>query len=91
MTMSIQNETVVPLRQACRLLPSLRGGGRPHVSTLHRWASRGCRGVRLETVVIGGTRCTSREAMGRFFDALNQMHPGLSDRQIADQLRSEGL
>lgn len=40
--------------------------GRPHASTLVRWASRGVAGVRLETVKIGGRRYTSAEAIDRF-------------------------
>jgi len=45
--------------------------GRPHISSLIRWASRGVKGVKLETVVIGGRRYTSIEAIGRFITRLN--------------------
>ena len=31
---------------------------------VHGWWRRGVRGVRLETVAVGGTRCTSEEALG---------------------------
>jgi hypothetical protein len=48
------------------LLPS-----RPHRSTGIRWADRGVRGSRLETVTIGGRRYTSREALARFIARLN--------------------
>lgn len=44
-------------------------GRRIHPSTLHRWRLRGVRGVRLDTVLIGGTRYTSTEALSRFFAA----------------------
>jgi hypothetical protein len=37
-----------------------------HVSTLWRWSLRGVKGIRLETVMIGGIRYTSREALERF-------------------------
>jgi uncharacterized protein DUF1580 len=40
-----------------------------HVGTLHRWRLRGVRGVRLETIVIGGLRYTSAEALERFVAA----------------------
>lgn len=40
-----------------------------HPSTLHRWRQRGIRGVRLETLLIGGARYTSTEALSRFFAA----------------------
>jgi hypothetical protein len=45
--------------------------GHPHVSTLMRWALRGVKGIKLETVVVGGRRFTSREAIQRFVSRLN--------------------
>jgi len=42
-------------------------GRRIHPSTLHRWRLRGTRGVKLETLLVGGTRYTSVEALNRFF------------------------
>jgi hypothetical protein len=39
-------------------------------STLYRWTTNGCRGVKLEFVQIGGTRCTTKEALQRFFEAI---------------------
>jgi hypothetical protein len=44
-------------------------GRKTHLATLHRWALRGCRGRRLESVLIGRQRMTSREALLRFFEA----------------------
>ena len=41
-------------------------GNRVHPSTIHRWRIRGARGVRLETVLAGGKRYTSHEALLRF-------------------------
>ncbi len=64
------------LADAVYLLPPRRRGRKVHVSTLHRWASVGCRGVVLETVQVGGTRCTSVEALGRFFEALAEAKAG---------------
>ena len=57
-------ETLETLAEAARSLPS-----RPHPSTLHRWRLRGIRGVKLDTILIGGRRYTSREALQRFFAA----------------------
>lgn len=54
-------ESLVTLKAAAKLLP-----GTPHYATLFRWAQKGCRGARLETVLIGGIRYTSREALDRF-------------------------
>lgn len=65
MPIDIHAEQLLTLAKATRLLPSS-----PHPSTLWRWHRRGIRGVRLETVVVGGTRYTSREALSRFSASL---------------------
>lgn len=39
---------------------------RVHMSTAWRWANRGVKGVKLETVSIGGKRLTSVQAVTRF-------------------------
>ena len=65
------SEEVIPLAQAAAELPRRRRGRKTHVSTLYRWATAGCRGVRLETIQVGGTRCTSRQALQRFFERLS--------------------
>ncbi len=59
------------LAEAPGLLPRRRKGRKVHVSTLYRWATVGCRGIVLETLQVGGTRCTSRESLQRFFEALS--------------------
>ena len=63
-------ESLISLSEAARSLPRRRAGKRPHVSCIYRWTTAGCRGVILESVQIGGTRCTSREALARFFQQL---------------------
>lgn len=65
------NETVISLAQAADELPRRRRGRKTHVSTLYRWTTSGCRGVILETIQVGATRCTSREALQRFFERLS--------------------
>lgn len=65
-----ERESVISLVEAAKSLPSRRGGRRPHISCLYRWTTVGCRGTVLESIQIGGTRCTSREALTRFFAAL---------------------
>jgi hypothetical protein len=59
------SEDVIPFAAAIRSLP-----GRPHLSTGYRYISqRGCRGVRLESIVVGGRRFTNRQALRRFVEA----------------------
>lgn len=65
-----QHETLVSFADAAAVLPRRRGGKKAHVSTVYRWAQAGCRGVILESIQVGGTRCTSHEALARFFEAL---------------------
>ena len=66
------DETIVSLADAAKELPRRRRGQKTHVSTLFRWTTVGCRGIVLESLQVGGTRCTSREALQRFFDRLSQ-------------------
>ena len=69
-SIELSSECVVTLTAATKFLPERRKGARPNVATLYRWAQQGCRGIRLETLCVGGTRCTSIEALQRFFDAI---------------------
>jgi hypothetical protein len=64
-------ESLVPFNAAPKIIP-----GRPHISTLHRWRLRGCRGVRLETCLVGGRRYTSEEAIARFIAATSAAAEG---------------
>jgi hypothetical protein len=62
MTMpNLLDEDLVPFAPGIRSLP-----GRPHISTGYRFITRGCRGVTLESVVVGGRRFTSHQALRRF-------------------------
>lgn len=75
----IRTETLVPLHDACKLIPPGRNGRRTHLSTLLRWILKGSKGpegqtVRLEGVRIGGRWLTSREALQRFAEGLTP-HP----------------
>ncbi len=76
----LATEQVLSLQDAALRLPRLRG--KPlHCSTLHRWSTRGIRGVRLEVVHLGATRVTSVEAVQRFIVALSATR--LPDRSEA--------
>ncbi len=57
----VTNEKLLTLTEAAALLP-----GRPSVCTLWRWRTRGARGRKLESVVLGGKVYTSAEALQRF-------------------------
>lgn len=66
------SETLISLADAAEELPRRRRGRKVHISCLYRWSTVGCRGVVLETIQIGATRCTSREALQRFFERLSE-------------------
>lgn len=57
-------ETVLTFAEATKRVRT-----RPDVSTLHRWRTRGIRNQKLESILVGGKRCTSLEALSRFFAA----------------------
>lgn len=65
-----ERETLLTLTEAAARLPRRRGGKKVNAATLYRWASHGCRGVRLEVLQVGGTKVTSTQALQRFFEAL---------------------
>lgn len=79
MAIDISSEQVVTFTEAVSHLPQRRRGKRPNVATLYRWSNEGNRGIRLEYLMIGSTRCTSLEALQRFFDQLT----ALSEAQSA--------
>lgn len=95
----LASEQVVSLHDVPRRLPRRRGGRPVHVSCVYRWTTRGCRGLILESIQIGGTRCTSIEALTRFFDALRRVRmPELAGprrtremRRAANMLAKDGI
>lgn len=70
------NEDIFPLSRGTARLRT-----RPSTATLWRWHSKGLRGVRLETVVIGGRRYTSTRVIDRFLVAINQNVSGATPRE----------
>lgn len=64
MAINVDLESLIPFQQAAREIP-----GQPSISTLHRWRMSGVRGRKLETVLVGGIRFTSKEAIRRFIEA----------------------
>ncbi len=45
-----------------------RFGRRPNTATIWRWAIKGLRGVRLQTIALGRYRYTTERAIERFID-----------------------
>jgi hypothetical protein len=49
-----------------------RSGKPVHQATISLWHRKGLRGVKLETVLVGSRRCTSLEALDRFYQAVSK-------------------
>lgn len=84
MSSSRRGETLVSLREASAHLPTRRGK-KVHYSTIFRWATKGARGLKLDSWLIGGVRYTTVEALERF----SRSHPFLgTDEDMAAVERS---
>lgn len=70
-------------------LPKRRGGARLSMTTLYDWARKGLRGVTLETVSVGDTKCTTEAALMRFFERLNDPTPKQAAVTPAQQRRAQ--
>lgn len=68
----VARESVLSFGEAARFVGKLKGSRPIALQTLWRWATKGCSGVVLETVCVGGCRCTSKDALQRFFAAVTQ-------------------
>ena len=96
-------ERIVTLAKAAEVCPPRRAGKNTHKSCVYRWTTVGCRGVRLESIAIGATRCTSLEALVRFFERLTCAQSGdpppirtsaqrqRDTKRANDKLKAEGI
>ena len=66
------SEQVISLRDAAKVFSKNTVGKHPHISAIYRYTTTGCRGIILESVQAGSVRCTSREAVARFINALTE-------------------
>lgn len=53
-------------------MPRRRKGKRAALATIYRWMQRRVRGEKLEYLQVGNCRCTSVQALQRFFERLTQ-------------------
>lgn len=77
-------EELVPVTRAGQFCPS-----RPDPSTVCRWALKGARGIKLESIRVGGKVMTSKEAVQRFLAACNARVPSQSEADA--ELQAAGL
>lgn len=100
MAIDIYREHIIDLREAARLPVFRRCGRSAHVASIYRYIQRGCRGVRLESIVTPAGKRTSVEAVERFVARLSDAptdpalrHADLSrDADLAvHELKAEGF
>lgn len=65
---ALANEQPLNLSRAAAYIGTLTGE-KPHASTLWRWCLKGCKGVKLESICIGGKRYVTVSAIERFIEA----------------------
>ena len=97
----IQHETLIRLQDVREYLPSSRKGKKLSKAVCFRWAAKGVRGVRLETLHVGAGRMTSLEALQRFADARGEASAPTAQqdtaqsrtraRKAADELTKRGV
>lgn len=77
---NLEADKLLTLAQAARLRlwPRRRMSKRPHLATLYRWTTRGVRGIRLATVDVGATRCTTEAACRQFIIDVSRVRTGHS-------------
>ncbi|MHB0954758.1 MAG: DUF1580 domain-containing protein [Pirellulaceae bacterium] len=66
---NIESEQLIGLTDAAKIVPS-----RPSLRTVFRWALKGYgpQKLKLETLKVGQSRMTSREAIHRFIAKINE-------------------
>ena len=85
----LNEEQLIALADVPAILPKRRSGKRIHLSCVYRWAQRGLRGIRLETLQCGGTKVTSKKALARFFQQLDESPPQRTESRTSRSRRRQ--
>jgi len=67
--LDVTKETAITLAEVPNHIPK-RNGKKAHYSTVYRWVTQGTKGRCLESVLVGGARFTTVEAVQRFLNVL---------------------
>jgi hypothetical protein len=76
------NEQPIPLDVLCVEVPG-DGSEHAHEKTLSRWCLAGVAGIKLESILCGRRRCSSRQTLGRFYAALTKAADGAASGPAA--------
>ena len=96
MAIDLRRDNGIPIREVPNWLPK-RNGKKVHFSTVFRWVTKGARGRVLESVLIGGIRYTTIEAIERFLGTTPtppEIPAAAQEASISDieeVLRADGL
>ncbi len=93
MSIDIQHERAITLSEVPKYLPK-RAGKKVHYSTVYRWVTKGSRGKVLDSVMVGGIRYTTIEAVHRFLSVKPAAAPSAAavyDQEIEEALRQAGV
>lgn len=74
MSIDITNDTLLSPAEVCEILPR-RGGKKVHRSTVWRWCTIGCDGIRLAHVRLGRNVYTTAEALNAFAEGTSKRAP----------------
>lgn len=88
----MQTKPRLPLRELARRVGPRRNGRPTNIATLHRWRTRGCRGVLLHAVLVGGVWCATVEDLDDFIAAVTRAASGTAKRsapQANEELDSQ--
>lgn len=68
----LRDDPAMSLPEAAAYIGKLTGS-KPHLSTIWRWCLRGCKGVRLDSICIGGKRFVTAAALERFVAGTSEL------------------
>lgn len=69
--LKLSRETVISISEMMERWKATWGVDPPSRSTVERWRTNGCRGVKLKTMIIQNRRYTSVEEVQRFVVSIN--------------------
>lgn len=95
---SLLDDELLTFSEVARELPRRRCGSKTATSTIWRWSKRGCRGVHLRVVRVGGNVYVPRSALIEFIDRLSgvdrapqQPSPTTRSTRAMRELRRMGM
>ena len=64
---------------------------RPASVTVWRWMTKGCRGIKLESLIVNGSRRTTKQALHQFFAAITAQANGEREQARTPKQRERDI